>query len=178
MRAFIAINLPDRIKDKILEMTKEFQEKGIRKVGKQNLHLTLKFLGDVNEKKVEEIMQILKTVDCVKFEVSLKNMGFFPNESFIKVVWLGIENGRNELIELQKQIDQKLEKYGFKPEKNYEPHFTIARVKSIKDKKEFLDKMKEIKFEDNFSVSNFELMESKLSPSGPVYRELLTKGLV
>ncbi len=177
MRAFIAINLPDRIKEKILEMTKEFQEKGIRKVGKQNLHLTLKFLGDVNEKNVEEIMQILKTVDCAKFEVSLKNIGFFPNENFIKVVWLGIENGRNELIELQKQIDQKLEKCGFKSEGTYEPHLTIARVKSIKDKKEFLDKLKKIKFEDNFRVSNFELIESKLNPSGPVYSVILTEEL-
>ncbi|RLJ00984.1 MAG: RNA 2',3'-cyclic phosphodiesterase [Candidatus Aenigmatarchaeota archaeon] len=178
MRTFISINLPYRIKDKISEMAKEFQEKGIRKVGKQNLHLTLKFLGDADEKKIEEIQQVLKTVDCAKFEISLKNIGFFPNKDFIKVVWVGIENGRNEIIELQKQIDQKLEKCGFKPEKKYEPHLTIARVKSIKDRKEFLEKLKEIKFEDNFNVSNFELMESKLNPSGPVYRVLLTKELV
>ncbi len=177
MRTFIAINLPEKIKDKISETTKEFLDKGIKKVRKQNLHLTLKFLGDVDEKKLEEIKQTLKTVNYVKFEISLKNIGFFPNKEFIKVVWIGIEKRRNEVIGLQKQIDQKLEKCGFRPEINYEPHLTIARVKSIKDKKEFLDKIKEIKFKDNFSVSKFELMESNLSPSGPVYKELLTKEL-
>ncbi len=178
MRTFIAINLPDRIKDKISEMTKEFPEKGVKKVEKQNLHLTLKFLGDVDEKKLEEIKQILKTIDYSKFEISLKNIGFFPNKDFIKVVWLGIEKGRNEVIGLQKQIDQKLEKCGFISEKNYEPHLTIARVKFLKDKKEFLDKLKKIKFEDNFSVSGSGLMESNLSSLGPVYKEILTIDLI
>lgn len=178
MRCFIAINLPKETKKRISKIMKDFQEKGIKKVEEQNLHLTLKFLGEVNEKKIEEIKQILEKINYKKFEVSLKNFGFFPNDNFIKVVWIGIEKGRKEIIELQKKIDFGLKDLSFKPETNFEPHLTIARIKFLKNKKEFLKKVSELKFEDNFSVSNFDLMQSFLKPGGPVYKKILSIGLV
>ena len=194
MRCFIAINLPDKIKEKISDITKNFPEKGIKKVGEHNLHLTLKFLGEVDKNKLEEIKKILEKINCQKFDVSLKDFGFFPNTNFIKVVWIGIEKGNKEIIELQKQIDSELEKSGFKKEKGFsvfdrkyfpskmekgfEPHLTIARVKFLENKKEFLDKMNKLKFEDNFSVSSFDLVESILKKEGPVYRKILGVELI
>jgi 2'-5' RNA ligase len=173
MRCFIAITLPEEIKKKISEITKSLTEKGIKKVRESNLHLTLKFLGEVEENKIEEIKQVIEKINYKKFNVSLKNFGFFPNDSFIKVVWIGIEKGSKEIIELQKQIDLRLKDLGFKQERNFEPHLTIARVKFLENKKNFLEKIKELKFEDNFSVLNFDLMQSFLKPEGPVYKKIL-----
>ncbi len=173
MRCFIAINLPDKIKNKIIGITRELPDRGIKKVEKQNLHLTLKFLEEVNDKKIEEITNVLEKISYNKFEVSLKNFGFFPNMNFIKVIWIGIEKGREDIIELQRQIDLELEKIGFKKEKNFEPHLTVARVKSLENKAGFLELIKKLKFEAGFSVSNFELMQSFLKPEGPVYEKIV-----
>jgi len=172
MRCFIAINLPDRIKNKIAEITKELPDKGIKKVKPNNLHLTLKFLGEVSENNADKIKKILDKIDYQKFDVSLKNFGFFPNNNFIKIVWIGIEKGREEIIKLQKQIDLKLKELNFKPETDFEPHLTIARVKFLEDKKEFFEKTKKFKFEENFSVSNFCLMQSFLKNTGPIYKKI------
>lgn len=178
MRCFIAINLPDEIKNKIVEVAKGLPNKGIKKVERQNLHLTLKFLGEIDEKKVLEIKEVLENINFNRFEVSLKNFGFFPDRNFIKVVWIGIEKGKEKIIELQKQIDSELEKIGFKKEKNFEPHLTIARVKFLENKKEFLDIFNKLKFEDNFSVSNFDLMRSFLRREGPVYEKIFGVELI
>ncbi len=177
MRYFIAINLPENTRKKILEITRDFPEKGIKKIRGPNLHLTLKFLGELDENKVDKIKQVLDKINYNKFDVSLKDFGFFPGDNFVKVVWIGVEKGKEELIELQKQIDLELKNLGFKPETNFEPHLTIARVNFLENKKEFLEKIRELKFEDNFSVSNFDLMQSFLKPEGPVYREILNVGL-
>ncbi|MCK4429006.1 MAG: RNA 2',3'-cyclic phosphodiesterase, partial [Candidatus Aenigmarchaeota archaeon] len=83
MRCFIAINIPEEIKSKIAEATKNLTDSGLKKVEMKNLHLTLKFIGDVEEKKADEIKQILNKINFNKFDISLKNFGFFPNETFI-----------------------------------------------------------------------------------------------
>ncbi|MGC9310514.1 MAG: RNA 2',3'-cyclic phosphodiesterase [Candidatus Aenigmatarchaeota archaeon] len=172
MRLFIAISPPDEIKSKIAGLADSVSsnESGLKKVSKENCHLTLKFLGEVDEKKLEEIKATLSNIKSEGFKISLNGIGFFPGAEYIKVVWAGVEGGKTEAINLQKEIDERLSKLGFKKEKNFEPHLTIARVKFLKDKSGFLEKLKKADFKGEFTVESIELVESTLTPKGPVYR--------
>jgi len=168
MRCFVAINLPEEVKEKIKKITDTLPENGIKKVAKENLHLTLKFLGEVKERAIEKVENKLSEIKFNKFSIGLKDIGFFPSRNFIRVVWIGIGEGKEEIEELQKKIDEKLSEL-FKKEENFEPHLTIARVKFLKDKKS-VHRLEKIKFKDCFEVESFELMESILRREGPIYR--------
>lgn len=173
MRCFVAVNLPREVKEKIWRVIKNLQGKGLKKVAPENLHLTLKFLGEVDQEIVKKVKEKLKQVEFNKFSISLKGISYFPNRNFIKVVWLGIEKGRKNLIGLQKEIDKKLEELSFKKEKNkFEPHLTIARVKFLENKRKFVEELEKIKFEKEFEIKSFELMESILQREGPIYKKI------
>lgn len=173
MRYFIAVNLPIDLKEKIRKATKNLQDKGLKKVAPEKLHLTLKFLREVNENKIEEVKEKLREIEFERFSVGLKGTGCFPNMNFIKVFWLGIGEGRENLIGLQGEIDEKLSKINFKKEKKkFEPHLTIARVKFLQDKGKILEELKKIQLEENFEVNNFYLMESMLQKGGPKYKKI------
>jgi 2'-5' RNA ligase len=167
MRCFIAINLPKEVKEKIDKIIKKLPEKGIKKVASKNLHLTLKFLGETN--LIEEVEDKLDEIKFERFVVKLKRIGCFPNKNFIKVVWIGVEEGGEEVKELQRKIDDKLADL-FKKEKNFEPHLTIARIKFLKDKNKFYEELEKIQFEASFEIESFELMKSILQREGPIYK--------
>jgi 2'-5' RNA ligase len=172
MRLFIAISPPDKIKEELALLAGSLSsgEPGLKKVQKENCHITLKFLGEVDEKKLEEIKAELSKIEAEKFKISLKGTGAFPNESYVRVVWVGVEEGKQESLRLQEEIDQELSKIGFPKEKNFEPHLTIARVKFLKDKPGFLEKLRKAKFSSSFSAGSIELIESSLTPNGPIYK--------
>ena len=101
----------------------------------------------------------------------LDKIGVFPNESYIRVIWIGL-NPENEILELQKNIDENL-KTLFKKEKDFKPHLTLARVKYIENKEDFINKLKNINIENKkIEINNFKLIKSTLTPNGPVYEEL------
>ena len=168
MRCFVAINLPEEVKENVKKIVASIPENGIKKVAPENLHLTLKFLGEIGERAIRKVENKLSEIKFNKFLVELKDIGFFPNRNFVRVVWVGVGEGREEIEELQKKIDEKLNEL-FKKEENFEPHLTIARVKFLKDKK-IIQKLEKIKFEDCFEVESFELMESILQKNGPRYK--------
>jgi len=170
MRLFIAINIPSEIKAELANLLKGISDHGLKKVSSENLHLTMKFLGEVDEKKAEAIKQRLAEIKAVQFKISLKGIGFFPNGNYIKVVWVGIEEGREEIIALQKEIDSRLSELGFPKERDYQPHLTIARAKYIKDHKKFMEFAESAKISASLEVTSFDLMESSLLPGGPEYR--------
>ena len=127
----------------------------------ENLHLTLKFLGEVDEKKLEKIKNKLRKIKLKLFESEIKDIGMFSD----RIIWLRITNCN----ELQKQVDEVLGDM-FEKENRFMGHLTIARVKEIKDKKKFRDNIKKIKIpEMKFIVENFNLKKSKLGRPGPVY---------
>lgn len=171
-RTFIAIDLPreaineikriqDLVKKKTL-VTGKFTEP-------ENLHLTLKFLGEITEEQIEEVKKRLDEIKIPLFEGRLSELGVFsPN--FIKIIW--VKFGGGGVFELQKEVDDKLNGL-FKPEERFMSHITIARVKYVSDKKSFLEYLSSIKIKDiKFPVKNFYLMKSELTPNGPVYSEL------
>ena len=173
MRLFVAIEIPEEIKDYLCGIREEIADSRnkIRLVNKDNMHLTLKFLGEVQPNKLDDIKANLKKITFKPFSVVLDNIGVFPNEGYIRVVWVGLKP-EEHVLELQKNIDENLKKL-FKKEKDFKPHLTIARVKYIEDKKQFVDKLKQIKVDNKkIEVNNFKLVKSTLTPKGPVYEEL------
>ena len=173
MRLFIAIEIPEEIKEYILAVQKQLDGNSskLKPVGKEQMHLTLKFLGEVQPDKTKEIIAALKQIKFRKFSFNLDSIGTFPNEENIRVVWIGLKP-EDEIISLQKDIDSKLEKL-FKKEKNFKPHITLFRVKYIENKNTFIEKIKNTNIENKkINVNNFKMIKSTLTRQGPIYEEL------
>ena len=169
MRLFIAIDF-NELKDYFVELQSSLPKNAELSLTK-TFHLTLKFLGEVQPDKVEILNKSLKEIAFKPFSVNLDSIGVFPSEDYIRVVWVGLKP-EEQVLELQKNIDENLKKL-FKKEKDFKPHLTIARVKYIEDKKQFVDKLKRIKVENKkINVNNFKLVKSTLTPKGPVYEGL------
>jgi len=136
-------------------------------------HLTLKFLGDYNDNDVIDLKERLSKIDFEAFDGHLDAVGVFPNENNVRVVWVGIEPV-DPFAELAKKIDEASpEVENDHPE--YVPHITLARVKFVKDKTAFGEKIKSIKIDPKtFKVESFRLFKSALGPTGAVYEVLGT----
>ena len=164
MRCFISINIPKEVAQDIRKVQEGLPEFYGKKTEPENLHLTLKFLGEISEEKVEEVKKKLKEIKFENFEGEIKYSGFFDNQKY-GVIWLNLSNCN----EIQKIVDDKLKDL-FEPERRFMSHLTIARVKNIKDKKKFSDDLKKIKMpETKFNVDKFYLMKSELTNDGPRY---------
>ncbi|MBR9676256.1 RNA 2',3'-cyclic phosphodiesterase [Candidatus Woesearchaeota archaeon] len=170
MRLFIAINLPSKIIDELRRIREELFDENITASITKNFHLTLKFLGET--KKLDEIIEALKKISFEPFKLELKNLGVFPNKDYIRVAWVGIEESK-QLLELHKQIGWALKPFGYKDDYEFKAHLTIARVKHIKDKKSFIEKLERTRPEQiRFLVKNFFLIKSELAKQGPIYNDL------
>ena len=165
MRIFISIDIPEEVRKEIEKIQDKLPEFYGKKTESENLHLTLKFLGEIDEEKIKKVKEKLKEIEFNKFETKIDSIGVF-SEKFIRIIWLHMTN----CDELQKKIDESLKDL-FSEEDRFMSHLTIARVKSIKDKKEFLEDLEKIEIpEINFNVENFRLKESVLVKEGPRYK--------
>ncbi len=184
IRSFIAIDLPQPVLGKITEITSYFKtktpSKALRWVSPDNLHLTIKFLGDVPEKNIEAIKtRISMTASGYRhFSIAIRNLGMYPNPHKPRVIWLGVDCDPT-LIELHDELDRSLKKTGIEPEKRaYSPHLTIARVSKRADLntiKKIGDTLSRFKVDTLgvFDVTKIYLYKSDLTPSGPIYTQLL-----
>ena len=167
MRCFISIDIPEKVREEIKRIQNNLPEFFGKKTESENLHLTLKFLGEIDEEKMEKVKEKLKSVSFNKLETEIDSIGVF-SEKFVRIVWLHLSG----MEELQKQVDEKLDKL-FQPEQRFMSHLTIARVKSVRDRDKFLQELSKIKIENiNFVVDKFRLKKSILTPEGPVYEIL------
>jgi len=170
LRTFIAIEIPQNIKEKIYEAFEKEREKekGIKWVEKENLHITLKFLGEIDEGKVKEIEKILDEIPLKfkSFEAKLEEMGGFPDFKNPRVLWIGV-SPKEKIKEIFEFIEERIEKEKMDIEKEgreFHPHITIARIKG-KGKFSFERK----KFLENFKINKIALFKSDLMPEGPIY---------
>ena len=175
-RGFIAIDID--FLPKLIEFEKEIKETGanLKLVKPENVHVTLKFLGDTEEDLVSEIERIIRNAveDVNPFSIQLKGTGVFPNQNYIKVIWVGIEHG-DQIGTIAQNIDSQISKLGFKKEKRgFSPHLTIARVKTAKNKEKLLhiiEKYRDVEFAD-IRVDSIKLKKSDLTQKGPIYTTL------
>lgn len=169
MRLFIAIDF-NELKDYFIKLQK-LLPKNAKLSLTRTFHITLKFLGEVQPDKVENMIDALKKIKFEPFSVFLDSIGIFPSENYIRVVWAGI-NPEEKVLELQKNIDEAL-KPMFKKEKDFKAHITLARVKYPEDKKSFVQQIKNIEVENKkIEVKDFRLIKSTLTPKGPIYEDL------
>jgi 2'-5' RNA ligase len=170
MRLFIAVDIPKDITDKIRRTQNQIKKEVIGTFPKsEKLHLTLKFLGEVSEESKDQLINELKKIKFNSFNITLKSIGTFPSENYIRVIWIDAEDG--DLPKLAQRINESLKRFKFKKDYNYKTHLTIARVKNIPNKdslKETLTKFKQKEY-GSFTVNSIKLYKSVLKPTGAVY---------
>jgi 2'-5' RNA ligase len=175
MRTFIAIELPERIKGEIGQLQVALKKTGafVSWVKPGNIHVTLKFLGEVPEEKIDEVFSATeRAVEGIKgFSMSLKGTGGFPNLRRPRVIWIGTGSGGEELSRLAERMEQEMEKIGFpKENRRFSPHFTIGRVKSSKNIEGLAGKVESVEFQtEEIPVTEVVVMKSQLHPAGAIY---------
>lgn len=171
-RVFVAVEFPDEV---IKEVARVQQLLGnLKFTGKmtelENLHLTLKFLGEIDERKMKEVGRKLREVRFDSFDAYLESVGSFGRRGDPRIIWIKI--GGKGIFELQKKADEVLTECGFKKEERFMSHMTLARIKYTKDKKGFHEYVKNIGLKNvKFKFDRFKLKESELRESGPLYRD-------
>jgi len=174
MRVFIAVEISD---EKILEKIQTFQ-KNVKITAKptrvDQIHFTLQFLGEIDEERCQQVKDVINEISFSQFDLSLKNVGGFPNLRNPRVIWIGLEkDGARKLTELASEIGTKLTTLGFEKDKKFKPHLTVFRVKKkIENVSSILTDFETTEFGTE-TVSKIKLKKSVLSPKGPEYSDLL-----
>lgn len=163
LRVFIAIDLPEKIKKKLLSISLKIDKEGVVPVSEENLHITLKFFGDLSYDKIVSLESKLRLISAKPVKVTVKGIGVFPNEEYVRVIWAGCTG----LEALVAQIEESLGP-SFKSEDKFVGHITIARVKRKVNLKDLVSGHRTDSFGE-FTAENFELKSSQLTKSGPVY---------
>lgn len=171
-RVFIAIDFPKNVVKEISRVQEIVKKKKFS--GKltelENLHLTLKFLGEIDKEKLSEVRKRLESINSEEMELKFGKVGVFAFRGKPRIVWIKVEG--KKIWELQKKIDGVLKDL-FRPEERFMSHLTIARVKYVRDKKEFIEYVENIKTKKiNFKVNSFKLKSSRLERIGPIYEDI------
>ncbi len=174
MRCFVAVDIPDRVREQIGELEKGLKTRvpGVRWVRPDRMHLTLVFLGEVDDAFVagakERLVRAVSGV--VRFRARLGGLGAFPNPRRGRVVWVGMRDGRDELCALQQRVESALREVGYRPERRpFSPHLTLGRLRVPGDVAaacgtDFAS--------DEFAIDRAVLYQSVLRPEGPEYTRL------
>ena len=147
----------------------------LKLVKPQNIHLTLRFLGDVSPAMVNAIYEEMKQVSFSPFTIELRGLGAFPKLTYPRVVWAGIRKGADELTDVFEQLEPRLRGLGFKPDtKGFSPHLTIARVRTGRNKAQLIKLVQELEDYEFGAVKAecLRLKKSDLTPRGPIYTTL------
>ena len=179
MRVFVAVEIPGEVRRAIASFIGRLEKtcRGARWVRVEGMHLTLKFIGEAQEEKVEQIRRTLAEVRNVSpVEIGFRGTGFFPNAKHPRVFWAGIEATPN-LGELASEIERRLEALGIPSEQRpFKPHLTLARFKSeegLSQLHEALATEGAIEF-GRTVASEFHMYQSQLKPGGAVHTQLAT----
>jgi len=182
IRAFIAIELPDFIKKALKDTQKTMLANGIKAkyISPENMHLTLKFMGNIDYDLLPEIRDILtKSAQYVKpIKLSLKGIGAFPNSRSPKIIWAGIIGETQKLATLNTKLEQGLLNIGIPEEKReFHGHLTLARIKKNRLSAQKFERVIQQtgQFESvKFTADRLILFQSRLMPKGPIYIELFS----
>ncbi len=172
MRLFVSVPVPDELKAGVAALGDELPRDSVSLVRPENMHLTLKFIGETDEKGLSEIKSRLGSVRFAPMRCTLRGVGVFPSESYVRVVWAGCESG-GALESLAKEVMSALKGFGKDEHEKFSAHLTIARVKRKVEIGDFLNKHRNEDF-GSFEADGFHLMQSVLKIAGPEYTVIET----
>lgn len=177
IRAFLAIDLDDDLKPKINKIIREFKKTDarIKYVELTNLHLTLKFFGDIDTEGLSLLEDAISNVlsEFESFNVKIKGCGAFPNSNRINVIWVGIDDD-SIIRDMHDLLDKEFVRLGFDKDRKFSTHLTIGRMKSAKNKnkvKSTIEEFKDVEIGE-MEVTQISLKKSTLTPAGPIYEDL------
>lgn len=179
IRAFIAAELAEPLREEVAAFQSELKRSGadIKWVETGNLHLTLKFLGNIPESQISSLTEALKQ-SCAglpAFTLTLAGIGAFPKTTAPRVVWIGIAEGKEPLADLARRVEQACSGLGFRPEERpLSAHLTIGRTRSTQGITRLVKKLQVAEFRGGTPtrISRVALFQSELGPHGPVYTPL------
>ena len=176
MRLFVSVDLPDRLAEPLANLQDEFTDAdGLSFVVPTQAHVTLKFLGDVEESTIpdleRELAHGIADCDVEPFTARFAGLGVFPSLEYIRVLWLGVEEGSEELTTIHETVEERTTAMGFDSEDHsFTPHATLARMQHAGGKK-LVQKL--VRDRDptvgEMTVDEVRLTESTLTADGPVY---------
>jgi 2'-5' RNA ligase len=183
LRLFVAIALPQPIRDEIIRVQQELQPLVPRAVARwvrpDQFHLTLRFLGDVPADGVEDLKQSVGAVCRNARPLSLRaeGVGFFPNPRASRVIWVGINDRAGRLVDLQQQIETAVAQFSAEPgEKNFTGHATLGRLKNPRpaDTRDLAARAQSLekRLFGDWTAHEIEIIRSELSPVGSRYTSL------
>lgn len=175
MRVFIAVDLSNEIRNALRDVQRKLRPLGgpARWVAPESIHITLKFIGEVPEKRVEEIDSALTGLTWKPFTVTVRGVGFFPGNRSPRVFWAGME--APTMQGLAEQLDTRMERLGFDKEKRaFRPHLTLARARNTRMDSALVAASTQFEEHDfgAFTVDRVFLFRSILKPAGAVYEKL------
>lgn len=172
MRTFVAVEITDKT---VLDSIKKIQSEikiPAKPVEIHNMHFTLMFLGEIPEEMANKVQAQLETIQFSAFDVGFVGVGAFPKPKFPRVIWVGLDQGGEKLVQLAKIVEKKLTPLGFKSDKPFKPHATIFRIKNkVGDITDQLAKYTNVKFGSQ-KVSSIKFKQSVLTPNGPIYSDI------
>ncbi|MGQ9565349.1 MAG: RNA 2',3'-cyclic phosphodiesterase [Candidatus Bathyarchaeales archaeon] len=178
IRSFIAFDIDNpQVLKKLADAQDVLAKTGadLTLVKPQNIHITIRFLGDITLSMAEKIDKEMQTVAFKPFDIEIKGVGAFPNLKYARVIWAGIQQGEEELKNIFNQLEPRLRILGFRPDpKGFSAHLTIARVKSGRNKAQLAESVTSMAgFEfGKIQACCLKLKKSVLTPQGPIYSTL------
>lgn len=179
MRTFIAIEIPEETKRAMAEVQARLKVSGAEAnwTRPEGIHLTLKFLNEVPEERIDEVRAALAQAveGRGRFRLTVAGTGVFPHERNPRVIWVGISGELDKLRRLQVRVEEQMVRLGFQQEdRRFTPHLTLGRIKHLLLRGSWmraLEGVKDITL-PGFEVTAISLMKSELMPTGAVYTEI------
>lgn len=180
MRTFIALEIRNEsVIENVNRIQSKIKEKGVDAsyVDAHSLHFTVRFLGETSDEMIERVKTALSAVKARKVKVQYRGIGVFPGLHRINVIWLGVENScKDELRAIADEVNKAILTFGFQSRGTFQPHATIARIKSGRNR----DKLVSLIDEHQDQIFGEEILEyvqlkkSVLTPKGPIYDDLIS----
>ncbi|MEM2637648.1 MAG: RNA 2',3'-cyclic phosphodiesterase [Candidatus Korarchaeota archaeon] len=170
IRAFIAVDIPENVIPQITQIIKEIKDTkmNLKLVEPENIHFTLKFLGEIPEEEVAKLAERIEKFTFDSFSIVLTKIGVFPDIAYPKVIWLGMDDE----VKMKKLHQDLLKHLELKYEKGeFVPHLTIARVKSGENREKLIPLLSR-KLSIAIPVTTISLKKSVLTPKGPIYTNI------
>lgn len=179
-RCFVAVEQDKpEIRMRFQQVQRRLESTGanLKSVKPENIHITMRFLGNVKDSIVPQVGQLVEEIEVKPLHLNVKGVGVFPHLGYIKVIWAGVEGDTDVLMDVQERLEKKLTVLGFKPERQeFHPHATLCRVRGGKNKELLIEELQSLEDTEfgELTVDHIALKKSKLTSEGPIYTTLAT----